>query len=504
MAGLAACGPSDEVQTGPAVTGEADMNGLSCEGLYDGGDAQIVAPDRVYPACDTPSEVFYEEVSASWGFVPVPGPVVEHNLGGVLAVADMDGDGHQDILFGYARSEVVLFRNHGSGFSPRTLPGSDGSGPLSLVDIDGDGDLDVVSAGPPFSIFRNDDGVLVVEPMAVQVRSAAVSVSPGDLNGDGMVDLFVPASGLWEEESEERADYVLMGDGSGGFEEIVLPSPDAGGIAFDSVALDMDLDGDIDFYTVNDFGPQHGGNVLWENVDGVLESRKDDCACDLEIAGMGADAGDLDGDGLPELLVASTGSNHLLQQTGDGVFADIAEAVGADPLMGVPTMSWGQIFFDHDDDGLLDLVVTEGDLWLSSTDPELRGSYDAPLHLLANTGSLTEPRFEARGDAVGLTGLGSWRAVVPADINGDGRLDLVITDVVGPPKLFLARGCSGNGAIEVDVPLHARVEACIAGERHVRWATTESGWGGAKAPTVRFGTGRAPAPDQVVVVAPAP
>ena len=76
------------------------------------------------------------------------------------------------------------------------------------------------------------------------------------------------------------------------------------------------------------------------------------------------------------------------------------------------------------------------------------------------------------------------------------------TERGGTPRGPVAAATPGNGAFELNLPPQSRVEACIDGERHVRWATTEYGWGAGGPSTVRFGTGSAPAPEHVVVVLP--
>jgi len=494
---------TSETGTTPSDSADSGAEDTDCAQHLASLGGVEVAPTRTFPACEDPTGRTYEDVAEAWGLVPPAAPLEEHNRGGVVAVEDFNQDGVLDVIFGYASAPLVAFWGTGTGFTATLLDGTDGANPVVAVDLDNDDDLDLLSLGPPVQFLRNDGGAFSPYTLLMGAGAPPVDLSPADFNADGRLDLYVAAAGPHSDDPSLRADRLLLADGSGGFTLVELALPDAGGLGFDSMAADLDSDGDIDVYAVNDFGTTVGPNVLWDNQDGTLVSQNDDCACDLAISGMGVDAADMDGDGLSELLIASTGLNHLLQQTGDGVYVDVAQAIGADPLSGLPTMAWGQIFFDYDDDGKLDIVVAEGDLWLSSTDPDLRAAYDGPVHLMVNVGTRAEPVFEDHADAVGLGGLGSWRSVVPADFNNDGMVDLLITDVVGPPRLMLARGCTGNGAFEVDAPLHTRVEACIGGERHVASVKVESGWGGSRPHHVRLGTGTHPIPETVVLIPPA-
>ncbi len=458
-----------------------------------------VAPTRVIAACDEPTGRTYVDVAAAWGLTPPAAPGTDHLRGGVAAVADFDGDGVLDIVFGYSGQPLVHFRGTGARFTPQVITGSDGGGGLSMADLDGDGDLDLVSSGVPAALLTNDAGRFVVGPLDTGARAPFVDAVLGDFDQDGTIDAYVASVGPHGPDPAERGDSILWSVGTSEQTREALALPAAGGLAFDAMALDADADGDLDVYTVNDFGAELGGNVLWRNTPDGFQAAAG-CACDLAISGMGIDAADLDGDRLPELLIASTATNHLLQQDGDGAYVDIAQATGADALTGLPTMAWGQVFFDHDDDGRLDIVVAEGDQWDAGTDPALRTTYDAPLHLLVHAGTRDAPAWEDRAEAAGLAGTGSWRAVVPADFDGDGQVDLLVTDVEAPPRLWLAQGCTGNGALEVEAPLHTRVEACIGGERHVAWVTTESGFAAARPPLVRFGTGTHAPPDTVYLV----
>jgi hypothetical protein len=497
-----ACSSGGSTKTTPRPSDSSDsgVGDVECPELYAGTDALVVAPDRVFEACAEPTGRTYVDASADWGFDDPARGAGDHNKGGVAAVADFDGNGFLDIVFGYSGADLRLYSNTGSGFERTTLTDAHGEGPLAVADIDGDGLPDLISLGPPESVWLNTGTALEKQRSSFGLGAPLVDLSPADFDGDGHLDLYGAAAGPHSDNPADRADRMLRGDGTGQFESADLAVPAAGGLGFDSIAADLDADGDIDVYTVNDFGASLGGNVLWENDGGQLVSRQDDCACDLAISGMGIDVADLDGDAVPELLIASTGTNHLLKRDASGAYYDIAETTGADPLSGLPSMAWGQVFFDYNDDGLLDLVVAEGDLWLESTDPDLRTTYDGPIHVMVNEGSRSAPLFVDRAADLGLSDLGSWRAIVPADFNNDGEVDLLLTDVEAPPRLMLAQGCTGNGAIEVDAPFQARVEACIGGERHVAWARTESGWGASRPAVVRFGTGTHPAPDTVVVV----
>ena len=116
-------------------------------------------------------------------------------------------------------------------------------------------------------------------------------------------------------------------------------------------------------------GPRPEGNFFLRNNAGKLELANDECLCSIRHDGMGAGLGDFNRDGRPDLMLAATGANLLLQQLDDGTYVEVGQATGADTLDGtIASMAWGAIFVDFDNDGLQDIAVAEGDLWHMNTE----------------------------------------------------------------------------------------------------------------------------------------
>ncbi|MBI1916006.1 MAG: VCBS repeat-containing protein [Planctomycetes bacterium] len=204
---------------------------------------------------------------------------------------------------------------------------------------------------------------------------------------------------------------------------------------------DFDGDGHDDIYFVNQLGP----NVLYRN-------NKDGTFTDVTAkAGVGlgdricvaAAWGDYDNDGKQDLFVTSTrGGNVLFHNNGDGTFTDVTNKAGLTHVGHSQTA----VFFDYDNDGYLDLFVTNTGKW-TLADKEPGGRYfpgvGTLLELAAcpreynilyhnnGNGTFTDVTTKAR-----LAGKGWSSDVAVFDYNDDGYLDLLVTNMFGASQLY--------------------------------------------------------------------
>jgi len=218
---------------------------------------------------------------------------------------------------------------------------------------------------------------------------------------------------------------------------------------------DYDGDEDWDLYVVNFPGPlgrehdQRGSNRLYRNdgdhfTDVTTEAR----VGDLNGFGMGASFADYDNDGDTDLYVTNFGPNRLFQNQGDGTFEEVAEAAGvADPLWSTGA-AWG----DFNRDGFLDLYVCnyvdfkEKDMKISTDSTSSFGDFDVPTTLNPNAfDPLPNRLFKNRGDGTFEEVAESSEVANPegrsfsaafCDLDGDGWLDLYITNDVSSNKLY--------------------------------------------------------------------
>jgi len=463
--------------------------------------------------CDEPmGDVVYQEVGVSMGLRGRLEEAQEHTESGALAVADFDEDGDLDVMIGHSFEEAMMFMREGDAFVQVELPGDLDVVGLGLGDLNGDGTLEIAVGGNEAQILtRGASGwetEPLIEPESDTLDSLTKRLVPGDIDNDGDLDLYAVRSASMSG-SEAGLDVVYINDGEGGFtlDTTQVPDTEIYRKGFDAKWLDVDQDGWQDVYVVNERydplepSPGRDGTFLLRNQEGQLERDDGSCYCELVVDGMGVDIADVDGDLLPDLYVAATSNNVLLQQFSDGSYVDVSLAMDADPLDStLATMAWGAIFLDFDNDGLQDIIVAEGDLWHEfSTDPVVG---DMPLDLLRLVQTAAGRSYEDVSDLYGFGQMSSWRSIVAMDHNADGILDPLVTNVDNPPLLFLSQGCTENAWLEVEAPIHSRVEITAGGVTQVAWVDSQSGFGGTKQPVVHFGLGPVEVVQSLVVTMP--
>jgi hypothetical protein len=237
-----------------------------------------------------------------------------------------------------------------------------------------------------------------------------------------------------------------------------LPEDTGSGLAWG----DYDGDGDPDLYVVampGSFGaaPASGAhNRLFENQGDRFEEVSERAGVDdPEGFGMGASWADYDDDGHLDLYVTNHGPNRLFRNRGDGRFEEVGREAGVDDPLWSTGATWG----DYDRDGLLDLYVVN---YLAYDHDELSGLGDAmeevefPFTLNPNSfeprpnrlyRNLGNGRFE---DVAAIAGVanpqGRSLAATFCDLDGDGWLDLYVNNDVSANALYQSLGRVGGGA----------------------------------------------------------
>ncbi len=467
--------------------------------------------------------------------------------GGGCAVFDYNGDGRDDIFFVNGSTFEMLEKG----------------------------------AGPGNKLYRNDGNrrfTEVAEEVGVADRGWGIACAAGDIDNDGLLDLFVTNWGM-------NRLYRNCGDGT--FEEITEKaglgrSSFSAGAAF----VDMDRDGFLDLYVANylhfekEKVPRRGEvrschiqgipilvgpvglpkvqDVFYHNNgDGTFSdwSRKAGFRAVSPGYGLGAIAGDVNGDGWPDLYVANDSTeNFLFLNKGDGTVREVGFEYGvafskngmAQAGMGTEMgdirgagredlfvanfendintyytnqdgtyftadtnrrglanpsyqyVSWGVLFFDFDFNRTLDLMVANGHVVTQADQVPGNPGYRQPNQLFLNNGS---GRFFDVSDRAGhgFSVKAASRGTAFADLDGDGDRDIVINNIDGSPTVL---ECEGK-------PLNPWVAVSLRGSKsnrfgvgawlvlldekgfQLRYMRGERSWGSHSELIVRFGLGDA-------------
>jgi hypothetical protein len=264
---------------------------------------------------------------------------------------------------------------------------------------------------------------------------------------------------------------------------------------------DFDGDGRDDIYFCNQFG----ANALYRNRgDSTFEEMAERAGVALgDRVCVGATFVDYDNDGKPDLFVTSTrGGNVLFHNLGGGKFQDVTERAGLKHIGHSQTA----VFFDYDNDGFLDLFLANTAQWTTE-------NYDPESHSFAGKGGMLGESKEKNGlvsgsakefnvlyrnngdgtfrdatNSAGLRGCGWAGDAVAFDYDGDGKIDLFVTNMFGRCQLYHNDGgvfhdttltvlgrtpCGGTGAHLLDFNNDGRLDLFVVDMHSDMWMGLE-------------------------------
>lgn len=417
----------------------------------------------------------------------------EFTLGAVgtgVTIGDYDGDGIPDIAVVSKTGGPRLYRQKGdlkfedsSEAAGLVSPDKAWSTGITFADVNNDGllDLYVCRFNAPNLLFVNQGNGTFKEQaqsFGLAIKDASVMASFADYDRDGFLDMYLQTNILnYAASFKGRPNYLFHNNGNGTFTDVTAKAgiwgPTQGHSA---VWWDFNEDGWPDIYVANDF--ENPDRLYRNNGDGTFTDVVEAVTPHTSYSSMGSDAGDINNDGHIDFFVADMAAtthykdmmgieemgrgiwegemahalcpqypfNALYLNNGAGRFFEVAHLAG----LRATDWTWAARFVDLDNDGRVDLYITNGmirnfmdaDLLdkqnVASTLAQRAGIYaKAPRYdeknlAYRNNGDL---KFENVSEAWGLDHFGVSFGAAFSDLDRDGDLDLVFTNYEGAPTL---------------------------------------------------------------------
>lgn len=394
-------------------------------------------------------------------------------VGGGVAAFDCNEDGRAELYLAGGERPAALFRNDSDvggslRFTPLPNPVTDLAGVNGAypIDIDGDGHVDL-------AVLRNGGNRLLrgLGDCRFEDATAAWTINPGNRHTEAFSATWEPGSSWPTLAFGNYVDPVVYKDPAildaakwCEPNELVRPAMDGRGFGppvqltpswctLSVLFSDWSGSGRMDLRVSNDrqyYMPDLGEEQLWRMEAGQpprLYTAADGWGR-VQVQGMGIASYDLTGDGLPEIYLTSQASNRLMTLA-SGPSTPTYMDIGLDrrtslrtPVVGgdtdFPSTAWHPEFADANDDGLVDLYVSKGNV-----DMQPDFAKQDPSHLLIGQ---PDGSFQEATEAAGLVTFDRGRGAALVDFNLDGRLDLVESFYGAPVRLWRNDGPSDGSS----------------------------------------------------------
>jgi hypothetical protein len=421
-------------------------------------------------------EVLFEDVTAAsgvdylhWDYARCTACVGSQWMFGGAAPGDFDNDGWTDIYATRLEAPNLLFRNLGDG-TFEEVGGAAGVNVSSLSsgcawgDVNNDGYLDLfvlTTKGRCHLYVNNQDGTF--HDQAATWGVSLINFGPqnwtsaafGDYDLDGDLDLHVTG---WIEQG--FLNRLFRNTGRSAFEDVTSTAgvSDQPFWGFASGFADLDGDGWPELLVAADFRTSH----LFRNLrNGRFLDISEEASIGDDENGMGSAIGDVDNDGDldwfvtsiydPDIICGPTGcsigwggsGNQFYRNDSTGHFVNATDELGVRNGF----WGWGTTFFDHDNDGDVDLGMTNGINfpWTPNEDK----FQNRPLRLWKNEGpAAAMPEIAS---ACGLTNHDDGKGYFVLDYDRDGDMDLFVVNTAAHPVLYRCETANQNSWLQVEL-----------------------------------------------------